>query len=219
VSDSIKVLVLVLFALMQAMLTRDRRLSSPAMKATRSIAVVALACLLVGLVSCTMAPQASGPRATVDRFLDFYFHEYGSGLPDAAQRATLRPLLSDDLTGALESAAAAERCASEQARGQEPPLIQGDIFSSLFEKATAVVGIDQGPTDGRRLSSRLHFEWREPGAAEASVTWTDEVTLQAVDGRWLIDDFVHGGDWQFTVKGSMKKMLLDVAALCSSPRR
>lgn len=70
---------------------------------------------------------------------------------------------------------------------------------------------------GQRLIYRLHFEWREPGAAEASVLWTDEVTLQAVDGRWLIDDFVHGGDWQFTVKGSMKKMLLDVAELCSSP--
>jgi hypothetical protein len=45
------------------------------------------------------------------------------------------------------------------------------------------------------------------------------MTLQSVDGRWQIDDFVHGGDWQFTVNGSMKKMLLDVAALCSSPRR
>ena len=212
-------LALVLFALMPAMLNGHRRLSSPPMKSTLPIAGVALACLLVGLVSCTMAPQAIGPRATVERFLHFYFHEYGSGLPDATQRATLRPLLSDDLTGALESAAAAERCANDQARGQEPPLIQGDIFSSLFEKATAVVGIDQGPTDGRRLTYRLHFEWREPGAAEASVTWTDEVTLQAVDGRWLIDDFVHGGDWQFTVKGSMKKMLLGVAELCSSPRR
>ena len=212
-------LMLVLFAFMPAMLNENRSLSSSPVKSILPISGVALACLLVGLVSCAIAPEAIGPRATVDRFLDFYFHEYGSGLPDAAQRATLRPLLSDDLTGALESAAAAERCASEQARGQEPPLIQGDIFSSLFERATAVVGIVRGPTDGRWLTYRLHFEWREPGAAEASVTWTDEVALQSVDGRWLIDDFVHGGDWQFTVKGSMKKMLLDVAALCSSPRR
>lgn len=186
------------------------------MKSTLPIAGAAFACLLLGLVSCTMSPQATAPRATVDRFLDFYFHEYGSGLPDAAQRATLRPLLTDGLTEALERAAVAELCANEQARGQEPPLIQGDIFSSLFEKATAVVGIDQGAAEGRRLTYPFHFEWREPGAAEASVRWTDEVTLQAVDGRWLIDDFIHGGDWQFTVKGSMKKMLLDVAQLCAS---
>ena len=138
-------LMLVLFAFMPAMLNGNRRLSSSLVKSILPISAVALACLLVGLVSCAIAPKAIGPRAIVDHFLDFYFHEYGSGLPDATQRATLRPLLSDDLTGALESAAAAERCASEQARGQEPPLIQGDIFSSLFEKATAVVGIDQGP--------------------------------------------------------------------------
>ena len=189
------------------------------MKSTLRIAAAAPACLLVGLISCTMATQPIAPRATVDRFLDFYFHEYGSGLPDSAQRAALRPLLSNGLAEALESAAVAERCAYEQAHGLEPPLIQGDIFSSLFEKATAVVDSDQGSAEGQWLTYRLHFEWREPGAAEASVVWTDEMILQAVDGRWVIDDFVHGGDWQFTMKGSMKKMLLDVSELCSSPRR
>jgi hypothetical protein len=75
-------------------------------------------------------------------------------------------------------AAVAERCANEQARGT----------------ATAVFGIDQGAAEGQRLTYRFHFEWREPGAAEASVLWTDQVTLQAGDGRWRIDDFVHGGD-------------------------
>jgi hypothetical protein len=147
------------------------------MKSTTSLAGAALACLLLGLVSCTMAPRTAAPRATVDRFLDFYFHEYGSGLPDAAQRATLRPLLTDGLNQAFERAAAAERCAKERSRGQEPPLVQGDVFSSLFEKATAVAG------------------------------------------HWLIDDFVHGGDWQFTVRGSMKAMLQRVAELCASPGR
>jgi hypothetical protein len=189
------------------------------MKSTTSLAGAALACLLLGLVSCTMAPRAVAPRATVDRFLDFYFHEYGSGLPDAAQRATLRPLLTDGLNQAFERAAAAERCAREQSRGQEPPLVQGDVFSSLFEKATAVVGIDEAAAEGQRQTYRLHFEWREPGAADASVQWTDEVTLQAVAGHWLIDDFVHGGDWQFAVRGSMKAMLQRVAELCASPGR
>ena len=44
------------------------------------------------------------------------------------------------------------------------------------------------------------------------------MTMQAhalpVDGRWLIDDFIHGGDWQFTTRGSVKEILLGVAALC-----
>lgn len=187
------------------------------MKPALPLAGTALVCLLLGPVSCTIQPQPLDPRAAVDRFLVFYFHEYGSGLPDAKQRATLRPLLTDDLAKALEQAADAERCASEQSQGQEPPLIQGDIFSSLFEKATAVVGVDRDAAEQQRAVYRLHFEWREPGAAEASVEWTDEVMLRAVYGGWQIDDFIHGGDWQFTVKGSMKKMLQDVAKLCSSP--
>ncbi len=188
------------------------------MESKLPLALAGLACLLLGLVSCAAVPAASAPRATVDRFLDFYFKEYGSGLPDAAQRATLRPLLTDDLNEALERAAVAERCANERARGQEPPLIQGDIFSSLFEKATAVVGVEPGAAEGQRQTYRLHFEWREPGAANAPVQWIDEVMLKAVDGRWLIDDFVHGGDWQFTSRGSMKKMLLGVAASCHASR-
>jgi hypothetical protein len=189
------------------------------MKSTPSIAGVALACLLLGLVSCTTAPRTAAPRVTVDRFLDFYFHQYGSGLPDAAERAALRPLLTDGLNEAFERAAVAERCAKEKSQGQEPPLVQGDVFSSLFEKATAVVSIDEGVADGQRQTYRLHFEWREPGAAEPSVRWTDEVALQEVDGHWLIDDFVHGGDWQFAVRGSMRAMLLHVAELCPSPGR
>jgi len=153
----------------------------------------------------------------VERFLEFYFREYGSGLPDAAQRNTLRPLLTDSLNEALEHAAEAERCAWDKAQGQEPPLVQGDIFSSLFEKATATTGIDQRAAEGQPLTYHLRFEWREPGAAKASVQWTDQVVLQSIDGRWLIDDFVHGGDWQFSVPGSMKRMLRDVARLCVPP--
>jgi len=187
------------------------------MRASLRASGSALACLLMGLLSCTTPPQPTAPRAAIDRFLEFYFKEYGSGLPDAAQRRTLRPLLTDDLNEALADAAEAERCDKNRTQGQEPPLVQGDIFSSLFEKATATTGIDQGAAAGQQLTYRLRFEWREPGAATASVQWTDEVLLRSIEGRWLIDDFIHGGDWQFSVPGSMKRMLRDVARLCVSP--
>jgi hypothetical protein len=174
----------------------------------------AAACLLLGLTACVSNPQRPAPRATVDSFLEFYFQEYGSGLPDGAERATLRPMLTEEFAEALDRAAAAQRCASERALGQEPPLVQGDIFSSLFEKATAVVRIAQGTAAPSRVTYRLDFEWREPDAQHAASTWSDEVVLELVDGRWLIDDFIHGGDWQFTTRGSVKQILLGVAALC-----
>jgi hypothetical protein len=35
-----------------------------------------------------------------------------------------------------------------------------------------------------------------------------------VGDAWLIDDFIHRGDWQFMSKGSVKAMLIDTAQLC-----
>lgn len=179
-----------------------------------SIFRAVLAAAVLGLASCAHAPPVDAPRATVERFLDFYFHGYGSGLPNGMERAALRPLLTDEMADALDRAAAAQRCASERALGQEPPLVQGDVFSSLFEKATGVVRIEQGAAAPPRLTYRLDFEYRESGASQAASAWSDEVILQLVDGRWLIDDFEHGGEWQFTTRGSVKAMLLGVAALC-----
>src|SRR6185437_7716414 len=60
----------------------------------------------------------------------------GIGIPDAAARMRLQPLLSPGLNQALADAAAAE--ARFKARNKSsPPLIEGDIFSSLFEGPTS----------------------------------------------------------------------------------
>jgi hypothetical protein len=42
------------------------------------------------------------------------------------------------------------------------------------------------------------------------------VILQFVDGQWLIDHFVHGCDWPFMTRGSVKERLLGGAAQCSA---
>ena len=160
-----------------------------------------------------IGPAARWPCRETLRSIDvrFYVHR-AIGIDEYAPQADRQESVSsrqrDDST---------ERCDKNRAQGQEPPLVQGDIFSSLFEKATATTGIDQGAAEGQQLTYRLRFEWREPGAATASVQWTDEVLLRSIEGRWLIDDFIHGGDWQFSVPGSMKRMLRDVARLCISP--
>jgi hypothetical protein len=40
------------------------------------------------------------------------------------------------------------------------------------------------------------------------------VHLVRIDGAWLIDDFMHRGEWQFTSQGSVKSMLTATAELC-----
>lgn len=171
----------------------------------------------VGAVEATATPDPASARATVDRFLEFYFSRYGSGLPNDAERAALSPLVTPAFGEALDAAARAERCHRARTGGSEPPLVQGDIFTSLFEKATRATGVVELADDGRTALFGIALEAREPGAAEAAVAWRDRVVLARVDGRWLIDDFIHDGDWQFTTRGSVKAMLEGVAKLCIGP--
>jgi hypothetical protein len=168
------------------------------------------------------APPASnsvGPRATIDRFLEFYFHAYRSGLPVAAERATLAALVTPEFSASLDGAARAERCAHDQHQGTEPPLLQGDLFSSLFEKANGILAITQTEDAGNAIEYALQFEYRLPDSATAETTWTDSVRLRLVDDEWLVDDFIHRGDWDFASKGSVRAMLDDIAQLCVDPSR
>jgi hypothetical protein len=172
----------------------------------------------VAVGGCRTAPEVpDGPRAALDAFLDYYFHTYRTGLPDAAERAALAPKASPALNAALEQAAAAERCAQARHKGTEPPLIQGDLFSSLFEKATAVAAVAVAREEPQRIDYTITFEYRTPVAVPPAVQWQDTVQLVRSGDAWLVDDVIHGGHWDFSVKGSVKAQLLAVAALCTEP--
>jgi hypothetical protein len=180
-----------------------------------AFALVAVTLLATGCQTQPVAPDAS--KAALDGFLDFYFHGYRTALPDATERATLAPKASAAFNAALEAAANAERCAHARHQGTEPPLIQGDLFSSLFEKATGVQSVTVARADADRVDYGVRFEYRLPGAAQPDTQWQDTVRLVRSGDAWLLDDVIHGGDWAFSTKGSVKAQLLAVAELCSTP--
>lgn len=187
---------------------------------SRALAAFALATVLAALTlsGCKTAPAVpDGPRAALDGFLDYYFHTYRTGLPNDAERAALAQKASPAFNAALEQAAAAERCAQARHKGTEPPLIQGDLFSSLFEKATAVESVAVASEEQDQVSFAVSFEYRAPGAAKPEVQWQDTVQLVRSGDAWLVDDVIHGGNWDFSAKGSVKAQLLAVAALCTTP--
>jgi hypothetical protein len=127
----------------------------------------------------------------------------------------LSPMVTREFSAALEAAARAERCAHRKHQGTEPPLVQGDLFSSLFEQASGVLGINEVSNDGKAAEYTLDFEYRTPGDPGQVSKWHDGVQLVLIDGAWLIDDFIHRGDWQFTSQGSVKSMLTATAGLCA----
>lgn len=179
------------------------------------LAIVSAAILASGCQ--TTATPSDASRAALDGFLDFYLHGYRTGLPDANERAALAPQASPAFNAALEQAARAESCAYAQHQGTEPPLIQGDVFSSLFEKATGVQSIAAARADADQAEYQVGFEYRMPGAAKPEVEWQDTVQLIRTGNAWLVDDVIRGGNWDFGAKGSVKSQLLAVAELCTTP--
>jgi len=126
----------------------------------------------------------------------------GGGIPDAATRARLQPLLSPGLNKMLADAAAAE--ARFNARNKNsPPLIEGDIFSSLFEGPTSVkVGVCRGDNKTAHCGATLTHQ--EKG--QKPVTWVDTLSLVNNSG-WKIDDVAYDANFAIGNTGTLSDML------------
>ena len=134
-----------------------------------------------------------------------------SGAPTDAQRLTLAPLLTAELTGLLQRADAARSAARVAAPGEKPPLTDGDLFSSLFEGPTAfAVGkaVSAAAATGGRLGDlQVPVDLRHTidpaaGGGEPAI-WTDTVLLREENGRFVVADIAFGGGWDFANKGTM----------------
>jgi hypothetical protein len=126
----------------------------------------------------------------------------GGGLPDRATRLRLQPLLTPRLNQALADASTAE--ARFKAKNRDsPPLIEGDIFSSLFEGPTAFkVGVCQGDASVQRCAVALSRQ--DPG--QKPVAWTDTLVL-ANSGGWKVDDIAYDANFAFGNTGTLSEML------------
>lgn len=124
------------------------------------------------------------------------------GIPDAATRARLQPLLSPALNKMLADAAAAEARFNAKNKSA-PPLLEGDIFTSLFEGPTSVkVGVCRGDDKVAHCGATLTRQ--DPG--KKAVSWVD--TLKLVnDGGWKIDDVAYDDNFAFGNTGTLTDML------------
>jgi hypothetical protein len=126
----------------------------------------------------------------------------GGGIPASADRIRFQPFLTPRLNKALADAAAAE--ARFKAKNKNsPPLIEGDIFSSLFEGPTAFkIGACHGDATVQRCAIALSRQ--DPG--QKPVAWTDTLIL-ADSGGWKVDDIAYDANFAFGNTGSLGEML------------
>ncbi len=196
---------------------------------TRSPTLFALPALALSLVAAGLltacdskpaaeaaaAPPAALPAAAPELVVaDLYAALAAarpSGAPTDAQRLTLAPLLTAELTGLLQRADAARAAARAAAPTEKPPFTDGDLFSSLFEGPTAfTVGkaVSAAAAPGGRLGDLqvpvdlVHTIDPAAGGGEPT-TWTDTVLLREENGRFVVADIAFGGGWDFANKGSM----------------
>lgn len=153
------------------------------------------------------ADDAAAMHKAADGFYGVYrtFHP-SDGIPDDAGRARYRPYLSPALDTLLTQAGDAERRYDLKYK-DSPPLIEGDLFSSLFEGATDV---SVGACTAKGATGSCVIRLSRVSPRDKPVDWTDTLILVETPYGWRVDDIAYGGDWAFGNKGRLSETLRQV---------
>ena len=144
--------------------------------------------VVVTLAACGRPPEPPPPPAppTASDAAKQFFQGYRGDYRQADQA-----FLSQALVAALQSAAEGEKESAARIKASEfptdkPLLLEGEIFTGLYEGFT---GFEVGPEGVKDGQTVVEIRFRnEP----YNVTWTDEVVLVDEDG-WKIDDVRYSG--------------------------
>ena len=166
--------------------------------------LIAIAVAAGVVSSACAAGDDAGMAAAANGFYSVYktFHP-SDGVPSPADRAKYAPFLSRALETLLADANAAE-ARFAKANKDSPPLVEGDLFTSMFEGATSVqVGTCSG--DARSGRCTVNLEYAEAGGKPTD--WSDTVYLVNSQAGWRVDDIEYGGNWAFGNKGRLRETL------------
>ena len=169
---------------------------------------------LIALAACgRVSNRPSDPRTSAEDFRAYYFRDHGPGLPSRAEMEKLAPLLTREFRSRFDAAIQAHECHLAKVGNSEPPLVQGDLMTSLFEGATSG-GVGKIKTEQSHAVAIMHWTY---GASEHNakpVNWTDALLLAREDGHWRVDDIELRGQWDFAQKGLLSERLTAVAGAC-----
>jgi hypothetical protein len=167
--------------------------------------------VLLLLASPTLA-QGADPAAAVSAFYAVYQGQqaHGGGIPDATGRLRYSGVLSSRLNKQMLEAARAQDKLTAKVHNAVPPMLEGDIFSSLFEGATAwKIGACSGDAKTQRCNVALtHVVATAPGAKpEKPANWNDTVVVVSTPAGWRVDDVLYDANFAFGNTGKLSDML------------
>ena len=171
-------------------------------------------------VAAPVAPVLAGPsvgtpalsdtdiasaRALAADFHQMHARFAGRGLPDAAAMNAYNAFLCPALSAALADARAKQTAFIAAHPGDKPPLVEGDLFTSLFEGADSARALDVvAEGAGARVTVAL-----ARGVGPGATRWHDDLVLQRDDGIWCVADVAYGGTWPVANKGRLGDTLRD----------
>ena len=163
------------------------------------------------------AQPAGGPASALEAFYAVYagLHGHGGGIPDATERVRYAPVLSPRLNKQLVAAATAQARLNAKVKNAVPPMLEGDIFSSLFEGATAwKIGACQGDGKSARCPVALTYTpaASQGGRVPKPANWSDTVLLVNTPLGWKVDDVIYDAGFAFGNTGRLSSMLQMVIA-------
>ena len=169
---------------------------------------ILVAVLVVAATSAGTASASDDPESAANGFYGVYatFHP-SDGIPDAKGRAKFEPFISPALEKLLVDGEAAEVHFRSVTKNMSPPLIEGDLFTSNFEGATAY---HVGPctTQADTAHCPVNFGYRSNSKEDAKpVHWSDTVYVVHTPNGWRVDDIGYGATWAFGNKGRLKDVL------------
>ena len=152
--------------------------------------------VLLAALPAAAVVVASGPAradAAMQAAADAFYKVYGTpprsgGLPNATQRMRYGAVLSPRLVRLLDQAQAAQIRFDRKVRGAAPPLIEGDIFTSLFEGPTSWT---VGTCTGDAKTAQCPVTMVHQAAGQQPTQWRDTLLLAPSSGGWRVDDVLY----------------------------
>ena len=172
--------------------------------------MIRIAVLLALLATPALA--STDPATAVGDFYGVYvpLHVKGGGIPDATARVRYQPVLSPRLNKLIADAAAAQARLTAKVKNAVPPMLEGDVFSSLFEGASDYqIGECRGDAKTARCPVALSYVPPViPGKkAEKPAKWNDTVVVVMTRQGWKVDDVIYDAGFAFGNTGRLSSML------------
>jgi len=159
-------------------------------------------------IGATPTPESAEMKAATTLVTDFYEMRLKlgrTGLPDEGEMKAYRAFLCAPLAAAMDEARVRQRAFIDAHPDDKPPMIEGDLFSSLFEGVEVVTPSGTEVTgDSARVNLSMRF-----GEGDTATRWKDAMLLAKDQGSWCIADVEYHGDWPFANKGKLSTTLAE----------